>query len=272
MKTAICSKILSDLDLEAAVKVSAQIGYEGVEIFGFERHLPQSINPDRLKKTKSLLDSLGIKVVCIATYLGRYSQISDSESEKQFNEFKKYVDIAKLLESLYIRQWCGGPSPQKASIENWKKAAHWLKKAGEYASAFGIKVVLETQSGTLIETVEASLKLLEMVSHKSVMLTYDPANIYTIGKEYGESEIQKLKGVIAHVHLKDMDLEADERYRILGDGKVDLASVINGLRAIGYDGYIAADCHKTPNDQYDSIDIAKHEYERLKTLDLTINS
>lgn len=270
MKLAICSKILQDRELEDTIQISAKIGYEGIELFGFERHLPVNIDPNRLRKVKDLLDSIEMKVVCLATYLGRYSQLPDSESEKQFDGFKKYVEIAKVLEVSYIRQWCGGASPQKASAENWQKAAHWLKKSGEYASDFGITVVLETQRGTLTETVNSSLKLLDMIDGKvgSVMLTYDPGNIFIAGAEYGESEIRKLKGLIAHVHLKDIDLgvESEERHKLLGEGQIDFDSILRGLKEIEYSGYLAAECHQTPDKNYDSMAIAKHEYETIKKL------
>lgn len=263
MRTCLCSKVLQDHDLEEAVNIAGKIGYQGIELFGFERHLPSSIDLNRVRELRKLVDDLGMKVVVLATYVGGYSELTRRDRDKQIDEFKKYVAIAQELNCDMIRQQPGGPSPTEAKNEHWQRCAEGLQEVADWGAKNGIKIVLENHRGGLVETVDSSLKLLQMIARENVGISYDPGNVYHAGAEYRVEAIKKLGRAIFYVQIKDVDETADEKYPLLGEGKVDYDSVFQGLKEIGYPGYVAAECHKKPDEKMDSVGIARHEYAKI---------
>ncbi len=50
--------------------------------------------------------------------------------------------------------------------------------------------------------------------------------------------IRNFQAVIDNIHLKDY---ADGHFRVLGEGEIDFAPVLEALQEIGYDGWLCAD-------------------------------
>jgi len=97
-----------------------------------------------------------------------------------------------------------------------------------------------------IFSMERTLTLIEKISVPTVGLILDSLHAYTTG--IGGKEISSLAAdQIVHVHLSDVvkgqgrvGARSDQRL-LPGAGEVDLAGLLRGLRAIGYDGYAAVE-------------------------------
>ena len=79
MRLAICTKMLQDYEMEEAVNITADIGYEGLEIFGVPRHLPHDVPNEKVEALATQLSRLGVDAVTLCTYVGMFSQKSDDE-------------------------------------------------------------------------------------------------------------------------------------------------------------------------------------------------
>lgn len=265
MRMCICSKILKEYDLEEAVRISSRLGYEGIELFGFERHLPVSIEMERVKALRRLCEDLGLRVVTLCTYVGGYSELGDEECEKQLSDFRRYVEVAGELGCRLIRQIPGGPAhPRDAREDHWLRCAHYLRRAADHGLAHGVAIVLENNFG-LAATVDSTLRLIRLVDRPNVGVNYDPGNIYRLTPDhYGAEAVKRFRELILNVQVKDTDGKRIDM--LLGEGRVDYASIIGALREIGYDGFLSAECHREPDERMNATQIAEHEYNAIKRL------
>ena len=268
MKLCICSKILQEYELEEALKISKEIGYEGIEIFGVEKHLPVDVGMDKVKKVAKLKDEVGLKVVTLCSYVGGFSEMSDKECQKQYEDFKRYVELADILNCDMIRLGPGGPPmPKDAREDHWQRCAYWIRCCADYSLGSAKRIVLENNWG-LVATVDSTLKLLRLIERPNVGINYDPGNIYRFTPDYyGPEAVARFGNLIFNVQAKDADItDKDNINLLLGEGKVDYLSIFRALKKMGYKGYISAECHREPDDKMSAVDIANHEYGEIKRL------
>lgn len=136
----------------------------------------------------------------------------------------RFREIARVLGSHGVRlglEWVG-PHHLRAGAEN----------------AMGANPVVYTLDGTL--------DLIAQIGAPNVGLLVDCYHCFTTG--IGEAQVAKLTDAqIVHVHVNDAPRgttseTAKDGERVLpGEGVIDLAGFLRGLRAAGYQGYIAAE-------------------------------
>ena len=97
-----------------------------------------------------------------------------------------------------------------------------------------------------VHTLDGTWALIKQIGEKNVGLVVDSYHTYTTG--IGKDEIANLSDdKIVHVHVNDVRKgvgpdDAKDGERLLpGEGDIDLASFLDGLRAAGYTGFIAAE-------------------------------
>ena len=114
----------------------------------------------------------------------------------------------------------------KSDREAFLAARGWLEKLVPIADEAGIAIMLENDLPT------AMLKELVATTGGKVGVCYDTGNRAYFG--YDPAEILELGDLIRHVHIKDK--EPGGKNVMLGEGKVDFATVFANLKAIGYAG------------------------------------
>lgn len=262
MKITLCTKVTNDLTLEETAAVAAESGYWGLEIFGFEEHLPPTTPLKRVEELARLLDDLGLGVNVLATYVGPYDAASDEETQQHLEDTRTYCRFADILGADYVRQGTGRVSPPDATDEQWERTAQGLRAAAEVCAEFGKSIVLETHANQLVETADSTLKLIGMVDRPNVKVTWDPSNHHCGGFDYGPTAAHKLAEFIVNVHVKDV--ANDRTQTLLGEGDVDWASVMRGLEEIGYDGHIGVECHAAKTEQMGGAEIVAIEIATLR--------
>lgn len=117
------------------------------------------------------------------------------------------------------------------------------------AEAAGVAVALHPHVGTMVETRE---DLERVLAGSSVPICFDTGHLF-IGGVDPVAFAREHADRVSHVHLKDVRLDrarqvqAGERsyydavvggmYRPLGEGDVDIASIVRSLREAGYEGW-----------------------------------
>jgi len=265
MRICLASKILKNRELEEVARIASNIGYEGIDVFGVEKHLPIGVSMDRVAKFNKICKDLGLKIVVLSTYVGRFAELGDDECEKQVDNFKRYMEIAQKLECNMIRVWAGGPKPNIARKDHWYRAAYFIQKTADYALSADIKIVLENDEN-LTATVESTLKLLRLIDRPNVGITYDPGNIYRVTPNYyGIEAVRRFGKKIFHVHVKDVG-DNNNLQVLLGEGNLNYPLIFKALKEIGYQGFVTAECHKEPSKDMSDIHIAKDDFEKIKNL------
>ncbi len=268
IRIAICSKILQDHEISEAVGIAAEIGYEGMEIFGVERHLPADASDSKVRGLAGQLRNAGMEAVTLCTYIGMFSQKSDDECLQDVERFRRYLDMAEELECDLIRVQPGGPPiPSAAREDHWLRAAHYLRECCDLALSRDIGVVMENNFG-LSATVDATLDLIARVDMPNLGVNYDPGNLYRMDRYYGVEALMRLGELVWNVQVKDCyrDETTDDYRLLLGEGEVDYATIFAWLKETDYDGHVSAESHRKPDAQMSAADIARHEFEAIKTL------
>jgi sugar phosphate isomerase/epimerase len=140
------------------------------------------------------------------------------------NVARRFGEIAQVLEDKGIMlglEWVG---------------PHHLRAGGE--NAMGVH--------NTVHTLPQTLTLIEAIGASNVGLLVDSYHCYTTG--IGEAEIARLRpDQIVHVHINDAppgvgpDAAKDGERVLPGEGGIDLTGFLRGLRATGYDRFVAVE-------------------------------
>jgi sugar phosphate isomerase/epimerase len=281
VKTALFTKIFAERDVDEAIDLAAEIGYDGVEPMGRDPHLGPDTSPERAAEIGDRVDERGLDIPCIATYTGGYVTVSEAEREAELADLEKFLRLADALDCDLLRHGAGGPPVHEATEEDFEMAATWMRRAADLAAEYDKTLAMEIHAHRLTETADSTLKLLEMVDRENVGAIHDAGNMYIVDTDFGPRTVDKLGDKLFHVHVKDerrVDdpslpgaFELETRHgpellqpRLLGEGAVDHRPLFRALRDAGYDGYASAECHVPMDDPDADIDVAEHEREVLR--------
>jgi inosose dehydratase len=140
-------------------------------------------------------------------------------------------------------------SRPELSREDWLRFLRALDGACQIAGEHGVQVVLHPHIGTMVETPQDIERVLD---GSNASLCLDTGHVMLGGGDPVEVA-QQAPERIAHLHLKDVDADLAARvaageltfsqavpagvFRPLGDGDVDLETIVDSVRAAGYNGW-----------------------------------
>lgn len=238
MKPSVYTIVLSKYSVEEALKLVHEACGKYVELMGegwAGSHIPPSMTTGDAKELKKLMEDLGLQCIALSTYVGKpgFSKLSVEQAEKELEDYRRYLRIAEILECNAIRVVPGGPSPSKASKEDWKRSVKWVQKCADMDPE--VKVLLEVHHGSLVEDSDSCLKYLELVSRDNVGLIYDPANLFIARLhrpevDYGREFLEKTRDNIFHVHAKNIVKAENERefeLTYLDQGEIDFKEILS---------------------------------------------
>lgn len=227
-----------------AIRKAAQIGYDGVEL-----HIrnPQEVNVEQILQS---CQENSMKVSTIGTGLGYgmdHLCLSSNEKkirEKAINRIESHVQLAKQLDcAVIIGLMKGQKKDSGGSYESFEKySIESLKKCIEIAEKESVLLVLEAinrYESDVLNTIEATAEFIERFDSNFLKMHID-----TYHMNIEESDIVKpiieAKHLIGHVHL------ADNNRLYPGQGMFDFHSLIEVLKMINYDGFLAMECMALP--------------------------
>lgn len=268
MKPAMCTKMTADMDLFGALKTAGMIGYEGVEIFCVPNQLPVDTPPDTVRRAREILDHYGCRTVCLATYAGGAGRLTAETGEAFLQDVRSYMAMADVLGCRLIRVGVAPVPSAQAGPEVWSNAGRWLNEVCRMTAAVGMRPVVETHAGQLADSAPGCLRLIEAAGHDNLAFTWDAGSLAPdLEVDYGPAAIATVKERIAYAQVNDFRRSDGRRvYVFTGEGEVDNASMIRGLRAVGYDGFVGAESHRPPDEWYDSRGVAEREYRLMSRL------
>jgi len=132
--------------------------------------------------------------------------------------------------------------------KNWifNAAVEGTRAVGEYAEAVGIKIAIELEpfKMSIVNSIDTMVEFLNAVDlPNTVQANIDCSHLFLAG--IAPSEIQRLAGRIAHVHISD----AIDKHGDLppGRGKAPLQDYVNELKKAGFDGSISCELEWPPD-------------------------
>ena len=250
--------------LEAAIRLFADIGLDGIEIIvandGYPCAIPQDASDGVVRRIGDAVREAGLRVAGLTPYLNLFNSLDESVRAHECAALRRVIDIAAVLGAPSVRVY-GGKFVDGEHDEDGAKLqalVRSMRDCGDHAAARGVVLSLENHFGTMTTTAAETARIIALIDHPAVGILYDQANIaFFPAEEYAEA-IRLQKGKIFFVHCKDLvyrggkpqkptfsnvsHITEEERTvhsRIPGEGILDWPGILQTLKASGYDGWVS---------------------------------
>jgi len=211
-------------------------------------------NPDDQKEEMNLVKET------LKKYGMRVSAYDVSNNFVKANEAERAKDVAHVIEGIHIakelgtnvvRVFCGDLSGDLSYEDGHEWIIDSLKICAEVAEKEAVYLAIENH-GLLAGKSGQVKDVITQVGSPYVKSTFDTGNFLLVHEE-PTAAFEHLKEEIVHVHFKDFrEKEPTEDVKsfksiegvafvgvVPGDGAVDLASIVKGLKDIDYNGWLS---------------------------------
>lgn len=180
-----------------------------------------------------------------------FAQPDDNGWTQQVEAVKRAVDVANRLETDVVRVFSGNAKPDMAFEQALGRIVDGLAAGAEYAQGNGVTLALENH-GLMAGRSDQVRQIITAVNSPGLRANIDTGNFLLVGQEPTEA-VRELADLAALVHLKDFRLaqpsDTEHVYRgldgtaytgaVVGEGLVDLRTVVELLRSSGYAGWLS---------------------------------
>lgn len=206
------------------IELVSSAGLSGIE-WGGDVHCPHG-DVEIAKTVAAQTVAAGLKV---AAY-GSYFRVGVSEDEGL--SFDSVLDSAVALGTSKVRVWAGDKDSEDADSDFRNKIIVESKEMAKKAADKGITLVYEFHGGTLTNTYDSAVSLLESIDDANFQSYWQPIN--GAGVEKNSKGIDQLKPWIRGIHC--FHWWPDHTCRLaLADGWNDWKCYLEKLSTIDYD-------------------------------------
>ncbi|MET3697570.1 sugar phosphate isomerase/epimerase [Bacillus oleivorans] len=254
------------------IQYAKSIDLDGVELLDFYWKSRGS-KDEEIKEVLEVLANYNLQV---SAYDVTNNFVKESKEER-VAEIAKVIDgiyTAKQLGTHIVRVFCGDLHGDLTYEDGQGWIVDGLRECAKVAEAEEIYLAIENH-GLLAGKSKQVKEIIEMVDSPYVKSTFDTGNFLLVHEGPTEA-FNYLKDEIIHVHFKDFrkkepnnpvkGFRSTQGVEVIGvvpgDGEVDLAYIVNGLKADQYNGWLSI--------EYEGFDDAKEAnkeaVQRLKNL------
>ncbi len=196
---------------EASADIIEQIaackanGIEYIELRNVSGKNISNFTVEEAKELKKLLDDNGIKVSSIGSHYGKIE--IDEDFAPHFEAFKNTVEVAKILDTKYIRMFSFFFTKGQSREEYKDEVYSRLTAMVDYANENGILCCHENEKGIYGDIYERCFELAEHFGER-MGCVFDPSNYIQCGSDTLEG-FKHLENYITYFHVKDCIKEID---------------------------------------------------------------
>ncbi len=209
IKSGLVSVTFRKLSPEEIVALVAQAGLDGIE-WGGDIHVPHG-DVKRAGEVRKMTADAGLAV---AAY-GSYYKVGHEEASVPF---ESVVATAVELGAPTIRVWAGAKGSADADDEYRGLVVRDSQRIADLAKKAGMTVSYEFHPGTLTDTNESALKLLEEVAHENIRTYWQPQSKWEV--EHCLEGLQAISPWLTNVHAYYWDKTTGERLTLADGEKV----------------------------------------------------
>lgn len=238
----------------------ADTGYAGTECAGF---FPPK------EEVKAAADARGIRIVAqwFSSFIvrdGIDAVVPDFTATCEYLQFLGATRVVVSEQTGSVqgkRDVCIFENKPVLSDEEWPVLAEGLNRLGEIAQSHGLELVYHHHLGTVVQTKEETIRLMEATDPALVSLLFDTGHAFV-----GDGDVMGLLRAtidrIKHVHFKDVRPEKMEESRqaqrsfldsflagmftVPGDGTIDFTEPYRFLVDHGYRDWILVEAEQDP--------------------------
>ena len=247
MKKSLSSFVYFNYRLADAIRRTAEIGYDGIDIWGGRPHAYRhDLSQDEIRELRNLLHQSHLAVASFIPAQFRYPTCLCSNNETIRRDSVTYIqDAVETAAALGapIVSVCPGHTVHGQGLEDgWKRLGESLNAICTFAAPRGIRIAVEPADRyetDLIQTTAEAMRMIGEVGHSNLGILLDNGHAYVVGESCVEA-IQNMGSRLFHVHVDDNN-GARDQHLVPGDGSFDFVPFISALRQAGYTGYLCAE-------------------------------
>ncbi len=251
-------EIASSLDTQ--IEVIKKLGISHIEMRGVNGKPLVEHSLGEVRKIKEQLDENAIKLSSVGSPIGKIL-ITDS-FEEHFRLFEKTVEIAKIMETRYIRIFSFF-IPEQENAEDYKEEVfNRMRRFIEYAKEHDVVLLHENEKDIYGDIAYRCEELMNEFYCDNFKAVFDFANFVQCGQDTKKA-YEILKPYIAYIHIKDALADTGDVVPAgYGDGNVE--EILKNLLKCGYNGYLSLEPHLS--DFVGFSDLEQNESKEKKKL------
>ena len=231
----------ASLGFTAFAEIAARVGFHAVCVRA--THLNSSTPLARAREMRSILERNGLVASMVMLDSRVASQGTAPDAAAPLRNITPTLERADAIGADMIR----------VAVKNVEDIP-WAQRAADEAREHGIRLAHQNHTKTPFETVADCVEMFQRIDRPNFGLIAEPANFMLCGEDYGEESLKPIAASIFNVYVQNLRVSDSgsssidtnrgavryERLAIGDPGGVDLAHFCDGLRAIGYDGFITS--------------------------------
>lgn len=246
--------------LDTQIEVIKKLGISHIEMRGVNGKPLVEHSLEEVRKIKEQLDENAIKLSSVGSPIGKIL-ITDS-FEEHFRLFEKTVEIAKIMETRYIRIFSFF-IPEQENAEDYKEEVfNRMRRFIEYAKEHDVVLLHENEKDIYGDIAYRCEELMNEFYCDNFKAVFDFANFVQCGQDTKKA-YEILKPYIAYIHIKDALADTGDVVPAgYGDGNVE--EILKKLLKCGYTGYLSLEPHLS--DFVGFSDLEQNESKEKKKL------
>jgi len=235
--------------LSEAIEGIARNGFCAVELIADRPHaLPEDLKAAEITALRQCLDQRKMKITnlnsCVVTALGdaRNPSWLDEDWMQRETRIRYTLDCVRMAAAMgipYVSTKAGGVIPSTMNFKDaWRLFVADLHRVIPIVKKLGVKLLLQPEPGSLVETSEQTVDLLKEFEFDPFLgINFDPGHFFCVGEDPCEAW-DKQKSHVLHVHLEDIPDGLAHRHIQLGDGIMDIPAFLGCVKESDYQGYV----------------------------------
>ena len=254
MKLAYSTNAFKRYSLNEAIRMIAEIGYEGIELLCDSPHAYPPIFQDKeihsfknqIAKFRLVISNLNAFTLYSISDVYHPSWIEDDKvsRELRITHTINCIKLAKKIGAKNLSTEPGGPvRGRKTNMKYLEKLfMEGLNRVVPIAKEENIKILIEPEPNLLLENSNQFLNFIDNLSTDNVGLNFDIGHFYCVEEDPAEI-IYKLSEYIEHFHLADIASNRIHNHLIPGEGSINFRSVFKAIEGIGYKGFVTVELY-----------------------------
>lgn len=229
-------------EIDESIKIQfetlKELGIQYFEVRGVNGTNIADISAEELKNLKNEMDKYEIRVSSIGSPIGKI--LITDEFEEHFEKFKWIVEIAKALETKYIRMF-SFYIPKNESYEKYREEVLTrMAKMIAYAKEQDVILLHENEKGIYGDTADRCADLMKEFYSPNFKAVFDPANFVQCGENAKEAFLT-VEPYIEYMHIKDAKPDGTVVPSGYGVGEVEF--ILKTLKEKDYQGFLSLEPH-----------------------------
>lgn len=224
--------------IEESVQTAKRLGYDAVELMTGD---PEAVDAGEIA---AILAKHGMKTSGINSGGLNYMfgaglvHVDPQVAERTYCKYQSIIRLAGQLDCLAQVGIARGSALEGKPLWYYRdRLVEVLKAACDYASEYGVNIVLEHTNRfehNTIHTTGEAIDVIDRVNKPNLGLAIDTYHAYLEETDVYEA-IRKSKGYVKYFHLHD----SDRGPAAASNGELDFDRIFSTLKEIGYSGFLA---------------------------------